>query len=78
MKPKPNPEQHLPISTPDARRILEKLDRPKPVNPFLVLTHAIWHCLYGSAPTDRTPDRGDIDAAHLMRRLRHLVILEME
>lgn len=77
MKPKPNPEQHLSISTPDARRILEKLDRPKLVNPFLVLTHAIWH-LDGSTGHARPRDRGDVDAAYLMRRLRHLVILEME
>lgn len=65
---------NIPLNTPEGRRIREALRPRKPMNPFLVLTHAIWHCEWGSGHVDREPDRGDKDAALILRRLRKLVL----
>ena len=39
-------------------------------DPYLFLTHAIWHCQYGSKPTERPPDPGDLGAVQILDTAR--------
>lgn len=40
------------------------------IDPKLFLHHAWWHCRFGSDSTfERTPDRGDLDAVILIKRI---------
>jgi len=47
----------------------------KTISPYNFLAHAQWHCLFGSAENDRTPDAGDIEAAEILRKLRMELLL---
>ena len=43
---------------------------------YAFLTHAIWHCQWGSEREDREPDNADLQAAKILTDLRTLVARE--
>lgn len=38
-------------------------------DPVEFLTHAAWHCKFGSASADRIPDKADLEAAAILKVL---------
>lgn len=44
---------------------------------YFFLTHAMWHCQWGSGTTDRIADEGDLQAACILNSLRRLVAKEV-
>lgn len=50
--------------------------KKKPFDVYMFLTHAIWHCLYMSAPTERGASEADHEAAGILTELRSQVARE--
>jgi hypothetical protein len=42
----------------------------KKLDMYLFLTHAIWHCQWGSHVVDREPTEADLQAAKILTDLR--------
>lgn len=50
--------------------------RRKEFDVYGFLTHAIWHCQWGSESVDRTPTEADLQAAKILTDLRSQVARE--
>lgn len=45
----------------------------KSFDPYMYVTHAAMHCLFGSGTDERTPDKADTDAAAILWSVRRLL-----